>query len=227
MLTVALIGADGSGKTTIAKRLLESFPLPIKYLYMGVSVESSNVALPTSRLVHAWKVHRHKRSLKATGAAIPEKISLHSLEHRIDRRGKLGAVVRLLNRVSEESYRQLISWIYQLRGYIVLYDRHFFFDVGSAPSKKQHQRLTERIHNWFLWRVYPRPELVIFLDAPPEVLYQRKREVPTEYLQGVRERLLEKGAQAANFVRIDTTQPVDLVLASVSETIMQHCKHLH
>ena len=42
MATIALIGADGSGKTTIAKMLLESPPAKMKYLYMGLNIESSN-----------------------------------------------------------------------------------------------------------------------------------------------------------------------------------------
>ena len=51
MYTVALIGGDGAGKTTIADQLRDSFPLPLKYLYMGINIESSNVALPTSRII--------------------------------------------------------------------------------------------------------------------------------------------------------------------------------
>ena len=58
--TIALIGVDGSGKTTVAKALLETCPLPLKYVYMGTSIESSNAALPTSRLIHKLKVYQHK-----------------------------------------------------------------------------------------------------------------------------------------------------------------------
>ena len=49
--TIALIGPDGAGKTTLAERLQQKLPFPIRYLYMGVSIESSNVTLPTSRLI--------------------------------------------------------------------------------------------------------------------------------------------------------------------------------
>lgn len=222
-LTVALIGPDGSGKTTIAKRLLESFPLPITYLYMGVSVESSNVALPTSRLVHWWKVHKHKQSLRASGADVPAVVSLHSLEHRNVQRGMLGATARLVNRVAEESYRQVISWVYQRRGYVVLYDRHFLFDCCPTPSDAPPQRWTDRLHRWFLQRVYPKPRLVILLDAPPEVLYARKQEVPTDYLQANRDSLWAKKSFVADFVRVDSTQPVDQVVARVSELILKRC----
>ena len=50
MFSVALIGPDGAGKTTIARMLEERSPLPLKYIYMGVNIAASNFALPTSRL---------------------------------------------------------------------------------------------------------------------------------------------------------------------------------
>ncbi|MDQ4078675.1 MAG: hypothetical protein M3220_20845, partial [Chloroflexota bacterium] len=51
MFTVALIGADGAGKTTVGKRLEGALPLPAKYIYMGINLESSNLVLPTTRLI--------------------------------------------------------------------------------------------------------------------------------------------------------------------------------
>ena len=221
--TVALIGCDGSGKTTIAKLLLETCPLPIKYVYMGTSVESSNFSLPTARLIHRWKVYRHKRALQKSGKTVPQKVTLHGVEHRVDRRGRVGAFVRLCNRVSEESFRQLVSWILQLRGYVVLYDRHFLFDACPTASKSSHLRLTDRIHIWFLRRMYPRPGLAILLDAPADVLYTRKQEVPLEYLESNRAELLAKSEFAKHFVRVDATQPLDDVLETVRGLISEYC----
>jgi thymidylate kinase len=221
--TVALIGSDGAGKTAVAKALLESCPLPLKYLYMGRSTESSNVALPTSRLVHKWKIYRHRRSLAASGNSVPKDITFHGVEHRGDKRGKLGACVRLLHFISEESYRQLVSWIYQLRGNVVLYDRHFLFDSCPPPSRTKTRRLTDQIHNWFLRRLYPRPGLVIFLDAPPEVLFARKQEVPIEHLQKEREALAKKQSYAKRFVTVDATEPFDQVISVVNQLVMNYC----
>ncbi|HEX5579064.1 MAG TPA: hypothetical protein VFY43_05290, partial [Candidatus Limnocylindria bacterium] len=48
--TVAIIGPDGAGKTTIARRLEESLPMPTRYLYMGWNYEASNVMLPFNQL---------------------------------------------------------------------------------------------------------------------------------------------------------------------------------
>lgn len=221
--TVALIGVDGSGKSSVAKALLKSCPLPLKYLYMGTSIDSSNVALPTSRLIHNWKVYRHKKSLERSGQQIPDKITLHGLEHRVDRRGKLGAFGRLLRRVSEEIFRQLVSWIYQLRGNVVLYDRHFLFDVLPVPTNDSRNRFTDEAHRWFLKKFYPRPGLTIFLDAPADVLYARKQEVPMEHLEIERSKLAQKSCYSKSFVTVDATQPLEDVVESVNKLILDYC----
>ena len=46
MTTVALVGPDGAGKTTVARRLEGALEIPVRYLYMGVSADSSNVDPP-------------------------------------------------------------------------------------------------------------------------------------------------------------------------------------
>ena len=53
--SVALIGPDGAGKTTIARMLEERSPLPLKYIYMGENIGASNFALPTSRFLEYFR----------------------------------------------------------------------------------------------------------------------------------------------------------------------------
>ena len=218
--TVALIGPDGTGKTSIAKALVASDTVPMKYLYMGMSIESSNIALPTSRLAHWLKVRAYKRSLRRSGRPESTNVNLHGLEHRIDKRGKLGATARLFRRVSEEAFRQAVSWSYQRRGYVVVYDRHFVFDALPTPSTLRHERrFTERVHQWFLYRLYPRPDLVILLNAEPQVLYSRKQEVPAWYLAKAQSDYRQKRAYAIDWLEIDVSQPLDVVIESVAQAI--------
>jgi hypothetical protein len=195
----------------------------MKYLYMGRSVESSNFALPTSRLFHAMRRYWQASSRKRFEDLRPQSISRHHLDDRTDKHGKIWATMRLLNNLVEDYFRQLISWSYELRGYDVLYDRHYAFDVApsGANSSNQKDRLTKRLHRWFLSHVYPQPDLVVFLDAPPEVLFSRKQETTLEYLRVRREALLRQGAKTANFFCIDATQPLEKVYADVSECIIR------
>jgi len=220
--TVALIGADGSGKTTVAKKLVEIFPAPMKYLYMGPNIESSNYKLPTSRLVLALKLRTYKKKAERLGIDDPSFVSTYHQEHRRDKRGGLGAMVRLLNRLAEEWYRQIISWRLQRRGYIVVYDRHFLFDVAprAIDNQVQKQRWSDFLHYWILSHLYPKPDLVIFLDAAPEKLLERKQETSLDYLRGRRGAFLVQGQKTNHFVRIDAMQPLDQVLAQVTEYVL-------
>jgi thymidylate kinase len=223
MFTVALIGLDGAGKSTIAKMLLASSPFPLKYMYMGTSIQSSNVALPTSRLILYLKKRAYRKALHQAGVAAPATISTHDLEYQVVERSRLAVAARLLTRLAEEWFRQLVAWSYQLRGYVVLYDRHFLFEFcpRSAETQTHTTRLSDRIHCWLLEHYYPQPDLTFFLDAPPEVLYQRKPEWPSTRQQRYRQAILEQGQATLNFVRIDASQPINQVFANISGHLTQ------
>lgn len=214
MFSVALIGADGAGKTTVARQLERAFPLPVKYLYMGINTQSSNVVLPSTRLLE--RLYRLSHSSGATRANLqvpsgPRKRS----------GGTLRRAVRLAVNISEEIYRELLSWWYRRQGCMVIYDRHFQFDFEYQPAADR--PMSDRLHRWFLAHLYPRPDLVIFLDAPAEVLYARKPEAPPEWLHWRREQFLMQGRQLANFLRVDATQPLPAVVTEVTGHII--CFH--
>jgi thymidylate kinase len=127
--------------------------------------------------------------------------------------------------LAEEWYRQLFSWFYQMRGYIVLYDRHFLFDFAIAVDDASHDSLTRRLHRWCVRHVYPRPTLVVYLDAPAEVLFARKGEWGLEALERRRQAFLQLGKQTPNFVQVDATQPLGEVYAEVAHHILEFMKN--
>jgi thymidylate kinase len=61
----------------------------------------------------------------------------------------------------------------------------------------------------------PQPDLVVFLDAEPEVLLARKQEVGREALEEARKRYLELCAGHTRFQIINAAQPLEAVIESV------------
>lgn len=219
--TVALIGPDGAGKTTVARRLDAELPMPVKYLYMGINPDSSNSLLPTTRLVHALK----RRRGAAPDTAGPRDVR----EIDVRRGGGPGkrllrgarATARLLNRLAEEWHRQLIAWRYVRRGAVVVFDRHFFADYHASDIAVDGRRppLSRRLHGFVLSRVYPQPDLVVYLDAPAEVLLARKGEGTLESLTRRRGEYLALREVARNFRVVDAARPVDEVATEVAELV--------
>ena len=190
----------------------------IKYLYMGPNIESSNVALPWSRLFLRFKLASYRREAEREGITDPTYVSTHHVAHRSVKRGKVMSTLRMLNRLAEATFRQSLSWIYQLRGFVVLYDRHFLFD---ATSSSKHRQLSDRIYEWVLTHVFPKPGLVLFLDAPAEVLFARKGEGTVEYLERKRQAALRRGELVKRFVRIDADRPLEEVLTEVRSHLVE------
>jgi len=221
MFTVALIGPDGAGKTTIGRRLEHTLPLPVKYIYMGVNLGSSNHMLPTSRLITALKRACGAKP-DVAGPPDPSQVNKPRPKGAVKRMAAgLRSSLRLVNRLSEEWFRQGLTWYYQQRGNIVLFDRHFFSDYYAydIADNGQGRPLSRRIHGFMLDRVYPKPDLVIYLDAPAEVLLARKGEGTLEALERRRQDYLQLRGLVKNFVTADATQPEDEVARDVAKLI--------
>ncbi len=220
MATIALIGPDGAGKTTICRMLEKSSLLPFKYVYMGINFSASNVALPTTRLLHWW---RSRHSHGATVAAAPPS-ALAARPHQRRRSSALRSTLRLFHLLGEEWFRGAVSWYYERRGYVVLYDRHFVFDFAAPDDESAQEPAAKRLHRWLLARFFPRPDLVILLDAPAELLFARKGEFTPEVLDRRRRVLLSEAQRCRNFVRVDVAQPVDRVYGEVAGHVLRFCK---
>lgn len=217
MTTVAIVGADGAGKTTVARELERRSSLPLKYLYMGANIESANVALPTSRLMLRWKLASYRRKATRQGVRDPDYVSTHHEAHRSVRYGKVTSALRLANRMGEMCYRLIVATLWQSQGYTVLYDRHFALDAQLV--NKPGARLTDRLYHHLAARISPEPTLVLFLDAPPEVLLARKGEGTLESLAKRRAVYLGHGAMTKNFVQLDASRPLPEVVAEATALI--------
>ena len=71
-----------------------------------------------------------------------------------------------------------------------------------------------------LQKLYPKPDFVIFLDAPTEVLFARKSEGTLAALEDRRQEYVRLRDVVKNCAVVDVSQPVDDVTREVSELIM-------
>lgn len=220
MFTVALIGPDGAGKSTITKQIEDRFPIPVKYIYMGVNLEASSMVLPTTRLILEIKRARGGRP-DFGGPPDPNKNQDRPEKGVKLIISKLKKDLRLINLMAEEWFRQLAVWYYLKRGYIVVFDRHFFVDYYAYDVvKTQNPRpVINRIHGIMLKRLYPRPDLVIMLDASAQILFNRKGEGSLRLLERRRQEYLQLQNVFQHFHKVDASQSEEKVFEQVADLI--------
>ena len=209
--TIALVGQDGAGKSTIARSVVDHLPYDAATVYMGINLEASTVMLPTTRLSLAMKRRRGRRpDMTAHGDEGNRKTGVAA---------DLRRMARAVNWIAEEMYRTVLVQRIRRRGAIAIQDRDFYCDYyWSAVSLARERRpLDVRLHGAYLRRWYPKPDLVLLLDAPAEVLHARR---PEHDLAQIAQR------RAAYLALVDVLPAVQVVsadrpLAEVIEDITQ------
>jgi thymidylate kinase len=187
-VSVALLGPDGAGKSTLAAGLRESVPLTTRCLYMGMQ----------------------------PGASVPGKTWTASSAHPRRRRRLPARLMRQSRRLFRFARRSALAWALVRTGHLVIFDR-FPYDAevhwANVSSPGARLRLA------LLRRVVIRPDVVVLLDVPGEITFERKGEHSPELLELRRERYLELAARLEQAHVIDATRRPDEVRSAVTSLI--------
>ena len=77
----------------------------------------------------------------------------------------------------------------------------------------------QKVHGFVLNRFYPRPDFVVFLDAPAEVLFRRKGEGTVGLLEQRRADYLQMKDLVKHFEIVDANRDLEDVVRDVSGRI--------
>lgn len=188
---VAVLGPDGAGKGTVTAALAATLPVAVTQVYLG---------------------DRRAQTVAASSGASAEETAppagtVQSLKETVFLLRKLVTWSPALCRAS------LAAW----RGHVVLTDRHPLDALAVRPRRTALGGVVERV---IATRLVPAPDAVVVLDAPGQVLFDRKGEHTPERLerwrQGYRDHLGARGA-----VVVDAAGPVEVTTAAARRVLWQ------
>ena len=185
--STVLLAPDGGGKSTLAAALAHDPCLQARVVYMGSNVRVAAFRLPATRWLERQSRGRGNASLR--------------------RARPLWRLLSALHRIVEDWCRYGIGRLHVLQGRTVVYDR-YFYDLELSPRRAS-RRL--RARRWLLRHTCQEPDLVLLLDAPGDILHQRKGEHTPAALEKQRRGLLDLVRRLPRSVVIDTTAGPDEV----------------
>lgn len=188
---IAFLGCDGSGKSTV--------------------IEQIDAAL-REREIAVLRGHWRPAPLDASRDASPAAENPHGNSPR----GGAASIAKL----GWLGFSWWIGWFAGLRGAAsaghLVFDR-YHADLLVDPARYRYggPKGIARLASALM----PQPDRVIFLDAPPEILFSRKQEVPLAALAASRDRYLALCKTHPRFRVIDASRPIDEVVAAVLKEI--------
>jgi thymidylate kinase len=190
-VSVALVGPDGAGKSTLAAGLAEGVPLRSQRLYMGLQAGASIPGKTWTPPADGVRPRRRRRPLPLR-------------------------LVRQWRRLFRLARRSVVAWLALAAGRLVVFDRYAYdaevhWSNADGPGG--------RLRRWLIRQAVIRPDVVVCLDVPGEVTFARKREHSPELLELRRQRYLELAARLEHAHVVDGTRSPDEVRADVTALV--------
>lgn len=185
---VVLLAPDGGGKSTLARHLSKDAFIRGIPIYMGGNPRSRTVGLPSP----GW-IEDFPGSSSRAGS--------YSLKRAFLK------VIRAIHRWLDQQYRLTVAVYQRLRGRFVVFDRYVYDSWVAREKPSGLKRLKRRL----LGFGFPRPDLVLLLDAPGQVLYRRKGEHTPGWLEAQRQAYLGLKDRITRMAVVDSTVGADAV----------------
>jgi hypothetical protein len=198
-LFVVLTGPDGCGKSSVAERL----PDACRGLFR-----------------RQLRFHWRPGLLPAPAALVGRGLRDPERPHAADPHGRLLSFLRLCYFWADFLLGGLFRVLpTKIRTGLVLAERGWW-DMVVDP-RRYRLSVPPRLIS-ALGCLVPKPDLVLVLDAPGEVLVSRKQELPADELDRQRRAWLDPTIPEAEKVVLDATKPLEQVLADAREAIVAH-----
>lgn len=160
---ITFSGVDGAGKTTILREFTDL--LQTKYNQKVVELRHRPSILPILSALKHGKKEAEKRTMEV-------------LPRTGGNKSKLSSYIRFFYYFTDYLFGQWVLYFRHTRkGEIIVYDR-YYFDFINDPQRTNIN--LESSFMKFFYRFVFKPDMNIFLYAPPEVILSRKQEMDEE-----------------------------------------------
>lgn len=200
----AAIGLDGSGKTTLAKKLAELIPATAPH--------------PKFHYYHFLPAAPRP----SDGCRLFDSTVISQLKKHPTPRGPLESVLRLGRNWIRAWWGILLSRR-KCRG--VLFGDRYLYNYLLDPVSVCYFG-PSRLAAWLL-RWAPQPDLIFVLDAPPETILQRKQELTPLEVRIQNERLRKIPWPGKRVIRLDGTRPPGELAQQCLAAILSCCREIN
>lgn len=195
-VTVVLCGADGSGKSTAARAVMDGLgttfsPSKVHHFHWKPPVFSTR-----RRAARGPSTDPHAQPPRSMGVSLCY-FGFHWVEFF------LGSHLRMRP--------------FTFRGGLVLIDRYYYdFFVDQRRYRLRVPRAIVRLGEFFI----KQPDLVVLLDAPAEIFHNRKQEVPLAETERQRQAYRDLAGRLRNGHVVDATRPPEKVGAEIVRAVL-------